>query len=86
MGWIMVGCGVVGWEGGVGTICYNIVIGMGKLKTITSGGAVKYIEVCGDGIEINMESTPRLIGTEHCVRSSVVPPFSRWYWYIRSYW
>jgi len=63
-----------------------MVIGTGILKIITGGGAVNYIEVCGDGIGIDVESTQRLIGKEHCVRSSVVPPFSRWYWYIWSYW
>ena len=86
MGWMMVGCGVEGWEGGFGTICYSIFIGTGKVKTITGGGAVNCIEVRDDGIGINMESTQRFIGTEHCVGSSVVPPFSSWYWYIQSYW
>ena len=73
----MVGCGVVGWDEGVETIYFDIVIGMGKSKTISGGGAVNCIEVCGDGIRIDMESTRRLICTEHCVGSSVLPPFSR---------
>ena len=70
-GWVWGG----GMEGGVRTICYNIIIETGKLKTITGGGVVICIEVRGDGIGIDVNSTRYLIGTEHCVRSSVVPPF-----------
>ena len=68
------------------TFFYDIFIEKGKLKTITGGGVVNYIEECNDVIGINVESTRSLIATEHYVRSSVIPPFSRLYWYIRSYW